>query len=281
MFNKNLLDLMLLRSQMVKFSTTNLIDEKLKCKDCTVENLFEIEELIQEATNGNEKLISFLVKKDSIRKLIDYITKMPEEDEHLKGHRYPFMANEVLACNNDTFYSYFLENKKEILNTNVNADTENKNLEDNKKMEIDTDMFYNDEDFVEVDDNSNNKEVITDINSNENKENLDNANENKEENINIEDLPNEEKENNSEIKNEENKENKEESTIESVENKEEEVKNTQENNTEITTTTTTSETTNTEITTEKVSENPKEETKVTTIEEEVEVAINNKRKYYY
>ena len=56
--------------------------ERLLAKEdqCDVDELIDDEDIIQEMRNGNEKLIKFL-KRDWVKKPIDYITKMPEEDD--------------------------------------------------------------------------------------------------------------------------------------------------------------------------------------------------------
>jgi len=53
--------------------------------------------LIQECKNSNKNLIKYL-DRERIKQLIDLITVMPEIDEHKRGHKYPFVANEVFNC---------------------------------------------------------------------------------------------------------------------------------------------------------------------------------------
>lgn len=37
----------------------------------------------------------FSLSRDKISELIDYIIEMPTEDEHKRGHKYPFVAAEI------------------------------------------------------------------------------------------------------------------------------------------------------------------------------------------
>lgn len=72
--------------------------EKLLAKDdCQLEELLEDSDLLQECKNSNKNLIKYL-NREKIRELIDLITVMPETDEHNRGHKYPFLANEVFNC---------------------------------------------------------------------------------------------------------------------------------------------------------------------------------------
>jgi hypothetical protein len=42
-------------------------------------------------------------------KLIDYISVMPEEDSHDRGHKYPFTAAEVFGTESQTILDKFFE----------------------------------------------------------------------------------------------------------------------------------------------------------------------------
>lgn len=61
------------------------IENLLAKSDTTVEDLLDEDDIIQEMRNGNEKLLKYF-KRDKLKILIDYITKMPAEDDHRKGH---------------------------------------------------------------------------------------------------------------------------------------------------------------------------------------------------
>jgi hypothetical protein len=72
--------------------------EKLLAKDdCQLEELLDDSDLLQECKNNNKNLVKYL-NREKIKELIDLITVMPETDEHNRGHKYPFLANEVFNC---------------------------------------------------------------------------------------------------------------------------------------------------------------------------------------
>jgi DNA polymerase III gamma/tau subunit len=72
--------------------------ERLLAKDgCVLEDLLDDSDLLQECKNSNKNLIKYL-NREKIRELIDLITEMPEFDEHNRGHKYPFLANEIFNC---------------------------------------------------------------------------------------------------------------------------------------------------------------------------------------
>jgi len=68
------------------------------------------EDIIQEMRNGNDKLIKFL-KRDRVKRLIDYITKMPESDDHKKGHKFPFIVNELFSLDNSKINEKFFNDE--------------------------------------------------------------------------------------------------------------------------------------------------------------------------
>jgi len=100
------------------------------------------EDIIQEMRNGNDKLIKFL-KRDRVKRLIDYITKMPESDDHKKGHKFPFIVNELFSLDNGKINEKFFNDeiiedetseKKEESDEEVTSNTSN-NLDDSKGSE--------------------------------------------------------------------------------------------------------------------------------------------------
>jgi len=84
-------------------SVENLLS---KGDQCTIDELLDDEDVIQEMRNGNEKLIKFL-KRDRLKQLIDYITTMPEEDDQKTGHKFPFVVNELFSLDNSKINDKF------------------------------------------------------------------------------------------------------------------------------------------------------------------------------
>jgi hypothetical protein len=42
-----------------------------------------------------------------MKQLINYITVVPAEDDHTKGHKYPFLVNELFALDNSKINEKF------------------------------------------------------------------------------------------------------------------------------------------------------------------------------
>lgn len=80
-----------------KSQPSESIERLLSKDDWKLEELLDDSDLIQECKNSNKNLIKYL-DREKIKELIDYITVMPEVDEHNRGHKYPFVANEVFNC---------------------------------------------------------------------------------------------------------------------------------------------------------------------------------------
>jgi len=80
-----------------KSQPSESIEKLLKKENCHIEELLDDSDLLQECKNSNKNLISYL-NREKIKQLIDFITVMPEEDEHNRGHKYPFYASEVFSC---------------------------------------------------------------------------------------------------------------------------------------------------------------------------------------
>jgi len=148
--------------------SSQAIEEKLKKPDCSVDELLDEDELIQEMKNQNSKLLTYF-NKDNVKKLVEYIIEEPTEDDQKKGHRYPFMANEILNCDvskiNEFFTTtdsefYFRERKQSgisntdsdlmlsdehlNINSNVNINEEKKH-EESKEKEDDEQKLQQDE----------------------------------------------------------------------------------------------------------------------------------------
>ena len=81
----------------LKSQPSESIEKLVKNPNTSIEELLDDSDLIQECKNGNKNLINYLTR-DKIKELINFITIMPEEDEHNRGHKYPFLSSEVFSC---------------------------------------------------------------------------------------------------------------------------------------------------------------------------------------
>ncbi|RHX98180.1 hypothetical protein DYB25_000465 [Aphanomyces astaci] len=75
------------------------LSDLLDKEDYTLEQVLEEDELIQEVKSRNVKLLQFLSKEETVRKLVYYVTRKAEDgDGDMIAIKYPFMSCEVLCC---------------------------------------------------------------------------------------------------------------------------------------------------------------------------------------
>ncbi len=82
------------------------IETLLAKEGCTVDDLLDDDDIIQEFRNGNEKLLNYF-KRDKLKELIDFITVMPDEDDQKRGHKFPFLVNEIFSLDNQKLNEKF------------------------------------------------------------------------------------------------------------------------------------------------------------------------------
>ena len=107
--------------------TSEAIDKKLNDPNTKIEDLLREEELLQEFRSQNQKLIEYF-DRDKIKRLIDYIIKMPEVDEHEKGYKFPFLCSQIFGLELDKMLNQFFVTNKQL-------EEENKKKEENQKGE--------------------------------------------------------------------------------------------------------------------------------------------------
>ncbi|CEM11598.1 unnamed protein product [Vitrella brassicaformis CCMP3155] len=86
------------------------VDEIVEAADCTLDKLLDLDELIQEIKSNNAKVVDFLCRRDSLERLVEYIVVVPPDDaDKNRGHKFPFMATEVVCQENDRILQAFLD----------------------------------------------------------------------------------------------------------------------------------------------------------------------------
>ena len=121
--------------------------EKMKNNQLTIENILEEDEIVQDLKTNQNSQFLHMISKESIRKLIDYATKMPTSDDRKVGHKYPFNAAELLSCDNNVIM-------ERIMNE-INSDEEEKEEKEEEKRDTKEKEDGNEE-SVEVKENENN-----------------------------------------------------------------------------------------------------------------------------
>ena len=92
-----------------------------------LEDLLLEEGLVDELQSRNQKLIDYF-NKERIKQMLDYIIKEPKEDDHNKGHKFPFLCSRLLNVEEENIMNYFLKTNKEL------KEEKNKKEENEKKL---------------------------------------------------------------------------------------------------------------------------------------------------
>ena len=82
--------------------------EKMKNGQLTIENILEEDEIIQDLKTSPNSQFLYMINSETIRKLIDYATKMPVSDDKKVGHKFPFNATELLCCDNSKIIEHLM-----------------------------------------------------------------------------------------------------------------------------------------------------------------------------
>ena len=88
------------------------ITKKLKDPNTTLEDLLKEDELLQELKSQNNDLINFF-NKEKIKQMLNYITK-EQEDDKLKGYKFPFVCSQIFGLEIDNIMKYFFITNKEM-----------------------------------------------------------------------------------------------------------------------------------------------------------------------
>lgn len=65
---------------------------------CTVEELLDESDILQECKSEKKELLTFLTSEQSMETLLNYISKEPEAGDEKVRFKYPSLASEVLSC---------------------------------------------------------------------------------------------------------------------------------------------------------------------------------------
>lgn len=160
-----------------KSQPSESIEKLLKKEDCKIEDLLDDNDLLQECKNSNKNLINYL-RRDKIKELIDLITVMPEEDEHNRGHKYPFLASEVFNCDivTDMFFTAPCDDKKDEPEEPAEEDDDANKFDSNYEKDQDDsssdsdDDDHHKDDFKDAHDHAEDEDgdvIVEDINTDE------------------------------------------------------------------------------------------------------------------
>ena len=96
--------------------------EKMDKGELTLEEILNEDNIIQDIKSNNDsKFVNFFTS-EKVKKLIDYSTKFPSEDEHNIGYKYPFNATEILCSENTNLQNVLMEEKPYKIKDHTNGD---------------------------------------------------------------------------------------------------------------------------------------------------------------
>lgn len=90
-------------------SRSESIEGILKSEDCSVDQLLDDGDCLQEFRDRNEDLIKYF-DHDKLQVLIDYITVVADEkDGASRGRKYPFLVDQIFSCEIEEMLRKFFE----------------------------------------------------------------------------------------------------------------------------------------------------------------------------
>lgn len=143
--------------------------DKMNKGNLEVSDILDSEELITDIKSSMSQLGQFFNEGHNIKSLIDYIIREPREDEHKKGHKFPFNACEVLCSDNPAIVSKMFDEHKVEDDDYDYDDKKPTQKQEDENFEIDIDIRPNDEiqsesKEIEITDNHYVVENIIDVN---------------------------------------------------------------------------------------------------------------------
>ena len=160
------------------FSINPQLEEKLSKNDCTLEEILDENDIINEIKKKNDKIKNFF-NQDNIKKLIHYVIDEPSIDDEKIGYKYPYVSCEILKSELPFITDYFILN-----NNDYDKKHKNNNSKDDKNNKENIEKNNNDEKIIIENIEINNDNLNNNINNNENT-NSEIEEKNKEENIEI------------------------------------------------------------------------------------------------
>ncbi|OMJ91474.1 hypothetical protein SteCoe_5960 [Stentor coeruleus] len=95
--------------------SSHSFDQLFTNENTTLSDVLDDENVIQEMKNQNSKLYDFL-NPQRIVELIQLITVFPPEDaDHKRGHKHPFIASEIFSCESQHIFDQFFADDKMLL----------------------------------------------------------------------------------------------------------------------------------------------------------------------
>lgn len=128
--------------------------DKMNKGNLNTTDILDSEELITDVKSSISQLGSFFNEPNHIKDLMDFILKEPLEDEHKRGHKFPFNACEILCSENQSILGKIFDDHK---NEEEDEDEDRKPVV--KKSEDEEEFDIEIGDINKKDDNENPKDI--------------------------------------------------------------------------------------------------------------------------
>ena len=120
-----------LRGSFSNFSQISLLEKKISDTDYPLEEFLKDDSAILCVESMGKKVEKYL-NSDRIKKLIKLVTEEPEEEDQLRGHKFPYIACEILKSNCPFISKRFVLNEQEY-----DEEFPNNNSDDEKEIDFD------------------------------------------------------------------------------------------------------------------------------------------------
>ena len=140
------LDLSLLLKGFSSFKLSTQLEEKLVDENYPLDEYLQNDEAILCYKDMNKNTKKYF-NKDKIKQLIKYITEEPGNDDYLRGHKYPYVASEMLKSDCPYILDLFVLNDDEYKEKYKNIEEKAKS----KNEKADSNIIYYDSEGNKVD----------------------------------------------------------------------------------------------------------------------------------
>lgn len=125
--------------------------DKMNKGNLEVSDILDSEELITDVKSSMSQLAQYFSSPNNIKNLIDFVIKEPSEDDHKRGHKFPFNACEILCSDNPVIVSKLFDEHK-IEDDYEEDDDKKKNYKksEDEHFEIEIDVKAHEESPNEV-----------------------------------------------------------------------------------------------------------------------------------
>ena len=120
-----------LRGSFSSFSQVSTLEKKIDDIDYPLEEYLKDDYAIS-CVETMGKNVKKYFNSEKIKKLIKYVTEEPEEEDQLRGHKFPYLACEILKTNCPFISKRFVLNEQEY-----DEEFPNDNSDDEKEIDFD------------------------------------------------------------------------------------------------------------------------------------------------